>query len=116
MKITIPNERPPTWNEMYAGVHWSERRETANAIHWKVLEAVADIEPVSHPVCVTVTVFFERRPYDCDNIPAKLYVDGLKKARVIRDDNPGCVRQVTTVSRIDKNYPRVEIEIVEVSG
>jgi Holliday junction resolvase RusA-like endonuclease len=116
MKIVIPNERPPSWNDYYSGMHWANRVKAVNDIQWAVAAAVPEgTELCTKPVSITVTVYFDKRPLDSDNIPAKLYIDGLK-GLVLMDDNLSCVRSVTTISRIDKEFPRVEIEIQEVVG
>lgn len=62
------------------------------------------------PVDITVTVYFKSHPQDPDNICTKLYIDGLV-GHIIEDDSPRYVSSVMSRSRIDKERPRVEIEV-----
>lgn len=111
MIITLPGERPISWNKLYAGTHWAKRKKAADEAHSLVHANIgAWVKTFSVPVEITVTAWFKHRPLDADNICAKLYIDGLI-GTVIHDDKPEFVRSVTTVSHIDKDRPRVEIEI-----
>lgn len=111
MLIVLEGARAPSWNQMYAGVHWSKRKKMADEAHWQVRAALPrDYELFLRPVDITVTSYFESRALDCDNIAAKLYIDGLI-GHVLRDDSPRYVSAVTTRSRVDRERPRVEIEI-----
>lgn len=112
MRIVIPNERPTSLNKYYSGRHWTKRSKEAKAVHWAVRAAIPRHAPLfSEPVAITVRAFFNKQPLDADNIVAKLYVDGLCGI-LIEDDSPKHVRSVTTESRVDRQNPRVEIEIV----
>jgi len=111
--ITLDDERPLSWNNLYSGkFHWSQRNAEANRVHLLVLAALDPdtVQMFTGPVAITVTVYFRNRPFDPDNICAKLYIDGLKD-RIIEDDTPAQVASVTTVSKVDKERPRVEIEV-----
>ena len=114
MLIVLEGERCWSWNKLYAGTHWSKRSAEAGRVHQLVHLAVKsydrNIRPFDYRVAITVRAFFDKRPLDPCNIPAKLYIDGLLKL-VIHDDNMKYVRSVTTESHIDKKNPRVEIEI-----
>ena len=68
------------------------------------------VETFRDAVDIAVTVYFDKRAYDADNIPAKIMIDGLIGS-VIVNDTWRHVRSVTTMSRIDKHRPRLEIEI-----
>ena len=65
-------------------------------------------------VDITITAYFDKRPLDASNICAKLYEDAIKGWLIV-DDSPKYVRSVRTVSEIDKQRPRVEIEVAEVT-
>lgn len=109
MKIVIPDLLMPSWNQLYAGMHWTQRKQLVDLIHWQVRAAVGpDAEPFSAPVAITVTAY--RTPVlDADNVAAKLVVDGLKAANVLVDDGPAWVSSVTTACRHGK--PCVEVVI-----
>ena len=70
-----------------------------------------DSQPVNGRVRITVTAYYKTRPHDASNIPLKLYEDGLVAAGILTDDSPVFVDETVTRSRVDKQRPRVEIEI-----
>ena len=110
--ITLPNERPQSWNKSYAGQHWAKRKAEVERIRMAV-RAVIDPETCqvfAGQVDITVTVFFDKRPLDADNVPAKFYVDACK-GWILEDDDQHHVRSVRTVSLLDPQQPRVVIEI-----
>jgi hypothetical protein len=117
MIITLEGERPRTWNSFYSGKHWAKRKEYADRTHAIVLAAILEqhpnVEPFNERVRITVRSYFENRPQDPCNITAKIYIDGLH-GRIIHDDTMEYVASVTTESHIDKDNPRIEIEIKEV--
>lgn len=64
-------------------------------------------------VDIQLKAYFKSRPIDSDNIPAKLYIDGLK-TYLLAEDNPRWVGRVETESVLDRlTDERVEIEIIE---
>jgi hypothetical protein len=118
MKIILYNERPISWNKLYAGRHWSFRQEEAQRVHQLIMYSPERIEFTQNPFkevypsCdIIITAYFDKRPLDPDNICAKLYIDGLKGS-IIKDDAKKYVRSVKTVSEIDRKNPRVEIDII----
>jgi len=124
MKIVLNGERPISWNKMYSGMHWTKRKEEADRVHQLVWLAVKGenwfpgwkdtVESgCAGRVDIHITAYFKNRPQDPDNIASKLYIDGLV-GHVIEDDTREFVRKVTVQSEIDKENPRVEIEVVEV--
>jgi Holliday junction resolvase RusA-like endonuclease len=116
MLIVLEGERPITWNKLYAGRHWKDRQQYADAAHLLVLaklrERTAAIIPFECRVHITVRAYYNKHPQDPDNITAKLYIDGLVKAGLLHDDTMREVASVTTEGHIDKENPRVEIEII----
>ena len=119
MKIVLEGERPISWNKMYSGMHWTKRKEEADRVHqlvWATLYQFDDM-PYQHSdfmkdgrVDIIVTAYFKNRPLDPDNICSKLYIDGLV-GNVIEDDTREFVRRVSTQSEVDKENPRVEIDV-----
>lgn len=114
-KIVLPKEKPMSWNDMYAGMHWSERNNEAKRVHALIRYSVSPKNkgPYTGKVGVTIRAYFQKRPYDSDNIASKFYVDGLK-GTIILNDTPEYVGPVTTESCVDKNNPRVEIEVFRI--
>ncbi|NGP56806.1 RusA family crossover junction endodeoxyribonuclease [Paenibacillus thiaminolyticus] len=119
MKIEIPGELP-SLNEIIdaAKSHWSVYRDmkemNTNLVAWtaKRLPRVERTEIVD----VTIIWYCKDRRKDKDNIMAgqKFIFDGLKEAGIIKNDGWGQIGDVTHRFRVDKNFPRVEIEIEEV--
>ena len=115
--LTLIDEKPISWNKMYAGLHWSKRKAEADRVHLAV-RAVLDpaCDTFENPVEITVRAYFknQREQLDASNIAAKIYEDGLI-GWLIKDDTPEYVRSMTTVSLLDRDNPRVEIEIKEIT-
>lgn len=110
--IILEGERPPSWNKLYEQKHWATRLEMVNRIHAIVRSVIdPDVDPFLVPVAVTLTAYFDKNPMDPDNIPAKIYLDGIRPW-IILDDSPRYVHSVTTASRVDRKRPRVEIAII----
>lgn len=116
MIITIPNERPLSWNVFYAGKHHSVRTNEKNRIRIAVREQIDPETAVifDRRVDIITTVYFDKNPYDPDNIPNKFYIDALC-GWFIKDDTRKYIRMAATISEIDRNNPRTEIEIIEVN-
>lgn len=118
MKIILLGERPTSWNQFYKGQHWAYRRMIAEDIHQKVaftLKAKFGRKPIpliKYKVAIKVTAYYKKSHIDSDNIPAKIYCDGLK-GLLISNDDPRYVGPVTTHSRLvrEGEKERVEIEI-----
>lgn len=112
--IVLDGERPKSWNAWYAGAHWRVRKEEADRVHLLMLVALGGRPArITRRVEVCVTAYFKGKQLDPDNLPAKLYIDGMVRAGLLVNDTPRYVDSVTTRSRIDKHRPRVEITIRE---
>ncbi|TDL57868.1 Holliday junction resolvase [Paenibacillus dendritiformis] len=116
MKIEIQGELP-TLNEIIdaAKSHWSVYREmketNTNLVAW-----IAKKLPPINRADVTIIWYCKDRRKDKDNITAgqKFIFDGLKEAGVIGNDGWKQIGDVTHRFRVDRNNPRIEIEINEV--
>jgi len=116
MTITLPNERPLSWNKYWSGMHWSARNREAVRVHSLIKYSTLKTKGLFKTlITVKITVFFDKRPYDPDNIAAKPYIDGLKGIFITQDTSK-YIDSVTMISRIDKDNPRVEIELKELDG
>lgn len=91
-------------------MHWTKRKREVDRIHSLVHNIVDNDEMFESIVDIKVTAYFKNRPLDSSNICGKIYEDGLCGS-LIADDSIEYVREFTTVSRVDKNNPRVEIEV-----
>lgn len=113
--LMLEGEQPMSWNKMYSGLHWSDRKAEADRVHLAVRVAIDPNEPMfDKPVAITVRAYFKNKSVqlDASNVSAKLYEDGLIDW-LIKDDSPAYVRSMTTVSLLDRQNPRIEIEIKE---
>lgn len=110
-KIVLMDERPQSWNVLKR-LHWSKWQQEVERVKWLMLEALGGAKmPIDGRVKLTITVYYKNRPHDASNIPEKLYEDGLVAANLLADDNPKFVGEVVKRSRVDKEQPRVEVEI-----
>lgn len=122
LKLILHGERPMSVNKIYAGTHWTQRRNEAQRVHDVVFYELRKLwqhrkikTPIfTEKVTIVVTAYFAHHPLDASNIPGKIYEDGLK-GYVIADDTLLHVDSMMTRSRMDKQNPRVEIEIEEVT-
>ena len=113
MRIILRKERPMTQNVFYSGIHWNKRREEAQRVHDLVKAHIKPEYPLfTKKVDISIVAYFDKYPFDSDNIMAKIYIDGLKP-RLIQNDSHEYVGFVSTKSEVDKANPRVEILIKE---
>ena len=112
-KIILKGEKPMSWNQLYSGSHWTVRSQEAKRVHALVRYSLSPKPKGVYTgrVGIVVKAYFDKRPYDSDNIATKIYIDGLK-GNVIIDDTPKYVESVTSMSLVDKENPRVEIEVL----
>jgi hypothetical protein len=118
LTIVLPGVRSPSMNEFYSTPHWSRRNKIAQDIHAVVRNRLREMgigpgDTCNNKVAITVVGYFDKRPLDSSNISAKLFEDALK-GWLIEDDSPQYVESMTTISRVDKLNPRVEITLIEV--
>lgn len=117
LKLILLGERPMSWNKFYSGMHWSKRDAEVTRVHQLIRSSLtgSQLKMINwqYPVAITMTIYFKNRPQDASNICAKLYEDGLVLAKIIKDDNPACVISMTTISKVDKDNPRLEVEICD---
>lgn len=112
--IVLKDERPVSWNSFYSGKHWKFRDNETKRVRVVVREVLTGEEELYQvPVDILVTGYFSEKPQDSDNICDKLYIDALK-GWLLKDDDRKWVRIASTLSEVDKQNPRVEIQITEV--
>jgi len=103
MKSTLTlTDKVPSWNQMYAGMHWSKRR--TKAIDWHniiIAECIKQKIPKFESADITV-ISTSKRPLDPDNICAKIIIDGLTLMKIIPDDSPKYVHSVLLISKKGK--------------
>lgn len=112
VKLILENERPMSLNSQYARMHWAKRNQETRRVKQLVRTAIDPNEAhvFTVPVDITITAYFDKNPYDPDNIAEKPYIDALK-GWYIEDDTGLNIMSVTKRSRVDEGNPRLEIEI-----
>ena len=117
MTLTIPG-RLPGLNEIFAAAksHYAkysnEKKEYTEEVAWLAKQARL---PKFEKACLVITWFEPDRRRDPDNIMAgqKFILDGLVAAKVIPNDNQKYIVSIIHRFRVDKQNPRVEVEIID---
>jgi len=106
IRLTIP-EPAPSWQQLYAGKHWTQRKRMADEWHLRVMAGLAMCRPlVEGRVDITVTANYpDKRRRDPDNICAKLLIDGLVHAGILPDDSDEYVASSKTRITRDRSRP-----------
>lgn len=113
-KIVLMGERPESYNNIIRW-HWSKYSREVNRVKLLILSAIGPCDPIGQPVNLAFTPFYENKPLDTSNLPEKLYEDGLVAAGLLVDDNRQYVHDIIKRRpQIDKERPRLEIEIVSI--
>lgn len=114
-KLVLEGERPPSWNNLWSGKWRKDERSTEKTRMHFVVKAALSYNPppeiTDYPVFLLFRVYEAKRAIDYDNYILKGYTDTLVECGVLKDDNPKYVRGGMVVTYVDKNNPRVEIEI-----
>lgn len=100
--------RSNTWEYRAAKKQWTDAVQLACR-----LAGTKPTKPLDRARVEIVYYFPTRSRHDADNYAGKFLLDGLTKAGVIVDDD---LKHITTTVRgeYDKDFPRTEIEILEV--
>jgi Holliday junction resolvase RusA-like endonuclease len=96
--------------------HWSKYSKLKEQ-YTQLVALSAHKLPELPPADYTITWYCKNKRQDKDNIMAgqKFIFDGLMAARKLKNDGWKQVRDVTHRFEVDKDNPRVEVEIKEVS-
>jgi Holliday junction resolvase RusA-like endonuclease len=116
MRMTIPGKLP-SYNDLNKG-HWSQcakvKSEAMRTVGW-IINAY-HLRPVAGKVTVTIRCYEPNAKRDDDNVTsgaAKVILDALKNKGIIKNDGQRYVRCVKCPTMIDRENPRVEVEIEE---
>jgi hypothetical protein len=98
-------------NKIYAGIHWTKRKEIKDSIHGYVLAFCRPVrQPESYPVEIRYNFFFGSRPLDTLNTAAmaKMLEDALRATKILKDDDPRYVtRSILEVNVVpEKKRPK----------
>jgi crossover junction endodeoxyribonuclease RusA len=114
MKIII-NETPPSINK-YMGrknvwQYRADKERWTQMVYLMALYAKPEEYITPDKARVTVTYYFKTKArHDPDNMTPKLFMDGLTKAGIIKDDSFDFIELVLRGS-YDKTNSRTEIEV-----
>jgi Holliday junction resolvase RusA-like endonuclease len=115
MKLTIPGTLP-TENEIInaSKAHWTVYRDLKQT-HDDLVVLYARKLPELKYADYIITWYCPNKQKDKDNIIAgqKFIFDGLQKAGKIKNDGWKEIGTITHRFEVDKQNPRVEIEIIE---
>lgn len=107
------------WNRICNGPYGSRqssrvKREIEEDIIWRI--KAAHLKPVSGKALLRVTWVEPNMKRDVDNIrfAVKFILDALKKAGVIKDDSQRYIDGIADTYRLNRQNPRVVVEIEEV--
>ena len=116
MKITV-NDIPPTNNKYMGNSHnFNEYRRIKEEWHWLIKEVLICVKKPKIPykkAVVTITYYFkDNRRRDPDNYSGKMILDPLVREGVLQDDSFDNIKLTVQKGGVDKNFPRTEIEII----
>ena len=119
-RLVIPRKPPPTGNRL-SRLHWTKKREIKKL--WQDEVAIAAIlagKPRLQRAKVQIVLYYRViRRRDSDNLmggAGKFLLDGLRYAGVIPDDDQLTIEVCEPKVVIDRERPRVEIELTELEG
>ena len=117
--IVIPKELTDLNTYINAERRHRMQRETNVCIAYlkQAINKGFDIDRVKYPLQITFKWYAKDRRKDLDNIAyAKKYImDAMQKVNLIENDGYKQVQRYTDIYLVDKDNPRVEIEIRSIS-
>ena len=115
MKIILKTI-PPTINKYIGRTNIWQYHNDKKKIHQEIKLQTIGINPRYTKCKMTITYYFkDKRRHDPGNYD-KMLLDGLVEANIIEDDNYEVITEYTTIGKVDRGNPRVEIEIEEVNN
>jgi Holliday junction resolvase RusA-like endonuclease len=122
MKIDIPGRFPGT-NEIISAAKQGKGSYQPYAKmkeHYTgIVMLIARKLPAYNRVDIIITWYEQDRRRDIDNIAGggcKFILDGLVKAGVLQDDSQKYINSITHRFEVDRENPRIEVEIEEAEG
>ena len=98
--------------------HWSVgsrlKKKTQEAVMWYIV--AAGLKPINKPVIIHYRFYEENRRRDAGNVLAgadKVIEDALVKCGILPDDGQKWVRNIVPWFGVDKDNPRIEVELKE---
>jgi Holliday junction resolvase RusA-like endonuclease len=109
---------PPSLND-WQNLHVMEKAKRKKQTEHDVYYACYNQRPPKpyDKARVRITIFFPvKRKHDNLNYPCKELIDGIVKAKIIKDDNIDVIGRPDVILDYDKKDPRVEVTIEAIEG
>ena len=112
--------RLPGLNEIIGAdrAHWAVgsalKKNTLETVMWCI--RAAELKPVEKPVVIHYRFYEPNRRRDVGNVLAgadKVIEDALVKCGILHDDGQKWVRNIVPWFGVDKDNPRIEVELKE---
>lgn len=117
MQKFIIEGRLPNLNDLLKGSHWAvsarAKKAAMESVQWYILQSKT--KPVGKAQ-ITITCYEPNKKRDEDNVLAgacKIILDALQRAKIIAGDGRKYIELVTKPVEIDRENPRIEVEIRE---
>lgn len=121
-QFTIPG-RLPGLNSIInsSRTHWAvAAKEKKEAMEYVIAYiTMARLKPVDGFAEITITCYEPNKRRDADNVQAganKIILDSLQKAGIIKGDGQKYIRLITPCLEVDREKPRIEVDISEGEG
>lgn len=115
-KLILNNFILPSWNKMYAGIFWSERKKIVDDIHELVFyEAKKQkLGKIKGRVKLNYHIVWKgNKERDLDNVPIKLITDGLVKAGVLEGDSLKFISELKITGEKGKENNLIILKIIK---
>jgi Holliday junction resolvase RusA-like endonuclease len=118
-KFTIPGRLPGlneiiTANSRHWAVAYRQKKEAKELVQLSAL----GIRPVKGKAVITITCYEPNRRRDIDNVRAgacKIILDALQDCEILKGDGQKYIADIIQPAvQVDKQNPRIEVEIQEV--
>jgi len=119
MRLELPDHKAVSWNKLYEQSHWTKRKQMADKIHktvWVYCQQQNIKKVKDYPLIIEVKAFYSTKHLrDADNICSKVYLDGLKQAGIIEDDDYRYVKRIEKEIIVGAEDNKVVIKTKEVN-
>lgn len=100
-------------NLIYAGLHWSKRKEHVDLFYYSMQKARNKIKVTEYPVIITYRFLFKKNPLDSSNCAylVKLLEDSMVHHKILEDDDMRYVAETRMRPEMgEKDEVIIEIE------
>lgn len=111
----IVEGRLPGYNELHQS-SWQKSARIKNAAMDTAIMYALQVKPITEPVQIRLSCYEPNAKRDPDNVisgASKVILDMLQKYGKLPNDNRRWVRLVFDPVEVDREHPRIEVEITE---